>query len=102
MKELQLEKNIVVNLDEGSPKGNLEETQQFPNLIQESMRMHNFMSFPRLPASHTKGKEPIVDYSQSHVTNFEYLDILKEKKNGKGDCKGNQGKQTKGEGRKTS
>jgi hypothetical protein len=36
------------------------------------------------------------------VTNFEYLDILKKKNNEKNNCKGNQGKQTKGEGRKMS
>jgi hypothetical protein len=80
MKEQQLEKNIVVDLNEGSPKSSFEETQQFPNLIQESMRMHNLMSLPCLLARHTKGKEPLVDYSQSHVvTSFEYLDILKKK-----------------------
>ncbi len=80
VKKQQLEKNIVVNLDEGSLKGGLEETQQFPNLIQESMRMHNLISLPLLLARHTKGKEPLIDYSQSHVvTNFEYLDIIKKK-----------------------
>jgi hypothetical protein len=34
----------------------------------------------RLLARHTKGKEPLVDYSQSHVViNFEYMDILRRK-----------------------
>jgi hypothetical protein len=41
----------------------LEETQQYPNLIQESMRMHNFMLLPCLPTRCTKGKKPLVDYS---------------------------------------
>jgi hypothetical protein len=67
-------------LDEGSFEGSLEEAQQSPNLTQESMRMHNLMSLPCLPIRHTKGKEPLVDYSQSHVvTSFRYLDILKKK-----------------------
>jgi hypothetical protein len=102
VKEQQLEKKIVVNLDEGSPKSSFDETQQFPNLIQKSMRMHNLMLLPRLLAKHIKGKEPLVDYSQSHVViSFEYLDILK-KKHRKGNCKGNQGRQMKGEGRKAS
>jgi hypothetical protein len=34
----------------------------------------------RLLARHTKGKEPLVDYSQSHVViNFGYLNILRRK-----------------------
>jgi hypothetical protein len=38
------------------------------------------MSLLCLFVRHTKGKEPLVDYSQSHVvTSFEYLDILKKK-----------------------
>jgi hypothetical protein len=67
VRKQQLEKNIVVNLDEGSPEGGLEEIQQFPNLTKKSMRMHNFTLFPYLLAKHTKGKEPLIDYSQSHV-----------------------------------
>ncbi len=40
--------------------------------------MHNLLLLPRLFARHTKGKEPLIDYSQSHVmTNFKYLDILR-------------------------
>jgi hypothetical protein len=42
--------------------------------------MHNILSLPHLLARHTKGKEPLVDYSQSHVViSFEYLDILRRK-----------------------
>jgi len=38
------------------------------------------MSLPRLRARHTKWKEPLVDYSQSHVViNFGYLNILRRK-----------------------
>jgi hypothetical protein len=36
--------------------------------------------FIHLPARRTNGKEPLIDYSQSHiVTSFEYLDILRRK-----------------------
>jgi hypothetical protein len=48
------------------------------------MKMHNLVSLPQLPAKHTKGKEPLVDYTQFSI--FRYL---KEKNNGKGICKGN-------------
>jgi hypothetical protein len=42
------------------------------------MRVHNLLLLPHLPTRCTKGKEPLIDYSQSHVvTNFEYLDILR-------------------------
>ncbi len=35
---------------------------------------------PHLIANHTRGKEPLIDYSQSHVMNtIEYLNILKGK-----------------------
>jgi hypothetical protein len=44
------------------------------------MRMHNLLLLPCLPIRHTKGKESLVDYSQSHfVTNSKYLDIPKKK-----------------------
>jgi len=44
------------------------------------MRMHNLMSLLLLLAIHIKGKEPLIDYSQSHVVfSFEYLDIIKKK-----------------------
>ncbi len=51
-----------------------------PNLTQKSMRVHYPLSLPHLLATHTKGKEPLNNYSQSHVvTSFEYLDILRRK-----------------------
>jgi hypothetical protein len=57
VRKQQLKDNIVVNLNEGSPKGSLEDaSQQSPNLTQESMRMHNLLSLPCLPTRHTKGK----------------------------------------------
>jgi hypothetical protein len=40
------------------------------------MRVHNLLLLPHLPTKHTKGKEPLIDFSQSHVvTSYEYLDI---------------------------
>jgi hypothetical protein len=56
VREQQLEDQIIVYLNEGSPKGNLKETQQSPNLTQESMRTNNLLSLPCLPTKHTKGK----------------------------------------------
>jgi hypothetical protein len=32
--------------------------------------MHNLFSLPRLFVRQTKGKDPLVDYSQSHVVTF--------------------------------
>jgi hypothetical protein len=44
------------------------------------MSMHNLFSLPCLPAIQTKGKEPLVDYFQSHVvTSYQYLDIMQKK-----------------------
>jgi len=44
------------------------------------MRMHNLLLLLCLLVRHTKGKEPLLDYSQSHfVTNSKYLDIPKKK-----------------------
>ncbi len=56
MRKQQLEENIVINLNEGNSKDSLEETQQSPNLTQESMKTHNLLSLPHLPIRHTKGK----------------------------------------------
>jgi hypothetical protein len=56
MREQQLEENIVINLNEGNFKDNIEETQQSPNLTQESMKTHNLLSLLRLPIRHAKGK----------------------------------------------
>ncbi len=52
----------IVNLNEVIPKL-VQETQNLPNLIQEAMRLHNFLSLLHLPTIHTKGSEPLVDYS---------------------------------------
>jgi hypothetical protein len=44
------------------------------------MKVHNLLLLPRLLTRNTKGKEPLIDYSQSHImTNFEYFDILRRK-----------------------
>jgi hypothetical protein len=44
------------------------------------MRVDNLLLLPHLLARHTKGKEPLINYSQSHVvTSFEYLDIIRTK-----------------------
>jgi hypothetical protein len=58
----------------------LQETQLPPNLTQESMKVYNLLLLFHLPTRCTKGKEPSIDYSQSHVVNnSEYLDILRNK-----------------------
>jgi hypothetical protein len=42
--------------------------------------MHNLFSLPHLLAIHTKGKEPLIDYSQYHiVTSNQYLNIMRKK-----------------------
>jgi hypothetical protein len=44
------------------------------------MRLHNLLSLLHLPPRRTRGKEPLVDYFQSHVVTFvKYLNILKRK-----------------------
>jgi hypothetical protein len=44
------------------------------------MKLNNSLSLPRLHAIHTRGREPLIDYSQSHVvTSTEYLNILRRK-----------------------
>jgi hypothetical protein len=41
---------------------------------------HNLMSLPHLPTRRTNGREPLMDYSQSHViTSEEYLRIMRQK-----------------------
>jgi hypothetical protein len=52
----------IVNLNEIIPKL-VYETQSLPNLIQKAMKLQNFLSLLHLPTRHTKGKEPLVDYS---------------------------------------
>jgi hypothetical protein len=39
------------------------------------MKLHNLLSLPHLPIRHTRGEEPLVDDSQSHVICVEYLNI---------------------------
>ncbi len=42
--------------------------------------MHNLLLLLHLPIRHSKGKDPLIDYSKSHVMiNFEYVDILRRK-----------------------
>lgn len=42
--------------------------------------MHNLFLFLHLLTSQTKGKEPLVDYSQSHVvTSYQKLNIMSKK-----------------------
>jgi hypothetical protein len=44
------------------------------------MRVHNLLLLLHLLARCTKGKEPLIDYFQSHVvTSFTYLNILRRK-----------------------
>jgi len=58
----------------------VQETHSLPNLTQEAMKLHNLLSLPRLPARCTRGKKPLIDYSQSHVVTFtKYLHIIREK-----------------------
>jgi hypothetical protein len=41
------------------------------------MRLHNFLSLPHLVTRQIRGKEPLVDYFQSHVmTSIEHLKII--------------------------
>jgi hypothetical protein len=71
----------------------LQKTQLPPNLTHESMKVHNLLLLFHLLTRCTKGKKPLIDYSQSHVvTSFEYLDILRRK----GTCRANKSKQKKG------
>jgi len=44
------------------------------------MKVHNLLLLPCLLIRNTKGKEPLIDYSQSHImTSFEYFNILRRK-----------------------
>jgi len=45
----------------------VQETQSPPNLTQEAMRLHNLLSLLDLPIRHIRGKEPLIDYSRSHL-----------------------------------
>jgi hypothetical protein len=47
---------------------------------QEALPSSNLLSLPHLPAKRTNGREPLVDYSQSHVVILEeYLTIIQQK-----------------------
>jgi len=70
----------IVNLDEVTLELVVHETQSPPNLIYEAMRLHNLLSLLRLPLRCTRGEEPLVDYSKSHVViSAKYLNILRKK-----------------------
>jgi hypothetical protein len=43
------------------------------------MRLHNLLSLTHLPPRCIRGKEPLVDYFQSHVIFVEYSNILRRK-----------------------
>jgi hypothetical protein len=44
------------------------------------MRLHNLLSLTHLPPRCTRGKEPLVDFFQSHVViSIEYSNILRRK-----------------------
>ncbi len=44
------------------------------------MRLHNFFSLPHLLTRCTRGREPLIDYSQSHVVTFiKYVNIPRKK-----------------------
>jgi hypothetical protein len=78
----------VVNLSKGSHATDtrklLQEIQLLPSMTQESMKVHNLLLLSRLPTKHTKGKESLIDYSQSCVMiSSEYLDIIRKKTMGK-------------------
>jgi hypothetical protein len=50
------------------------------NFTQEAMQLHNLLALPCLLARPTQGREPLVDYSRSHVVTFiKYLGILHKK-----------------------
>lgn len=67
------------------------------------MSMHNLFSMLRLPTRQTKGKEPLVDYSQSHVVTYDqYLDRMWKMAMDKAIVGENQRTQTKGEGGKNT
>jgi hypothetical protein len=71
-------KNIVENLAQPS----LDETVELKNLecstqVTLAQGCHNLMSLPHLLARKTNGREPLMDYSQSHVVSSkEYLRIM--------------------------
>jgi hypothetical protein len=60
MIEEQLEE--IVNLDEVTLEL-IQETHNPPNLTYEAMKLNNLLSLLRLHAIHTRGREPLVDYS---------------------------------------
>jgi hypothetical protein len=64
LKPIVIKKKLkeIINLDKVTLKL-VQETQSPPNIIQESMRLHNFLSLPHLSIRHTRGKEPLIDYS---------------------------------------
>jgi hypothetical protein len=52
------------------------------NFIQEPMQLHNMLAFPYIPARPTQGREPLMDYSRSHVViSIQYFGNLAKEKN---------------------
>jgi hypothetical protein len=50
------------------------------DFIEEEMHVRSLLSLPYLLARCTQGKEPLVDYSQSHImTSTNYLSVLQKK-----------------------
>jgi hypothetical protein len=72
---------IVVNLEDS----NLElDDPTIPSQTQRVAKLGDLLSLPRLPTRKRHGKEPLVDYSNSHVvTSNQYLAMLRQKALGK-------------------
>ncbi len=62
------------------------------------MNLHNLMSLFHLHVIQIKGKELLVDYSQSHVIFNEYLRYHMEKSHGQGPSKRNKKSKAKKKG----
>jgi hypothetical protein len=58
-------------------------SQNIANLTQDSA-FSNLLSLPHLPIRKTRGREPLVDYSQSHVVTFDVFINHVTKGNGEG------------------
>jgi hypothetical protein len=69
---------LVVNLDHETKHAPLE-SENIANLTQDLV-FSNLLSLPHLLARKTKGREPLMHYSQFHVvTSDEYLQIMRQK-----------------------
>jgi hypothetical protein len=54
----------MINLEDSNPKLN---DLSIPNQTQGVVELGEILSLPRLPTRKRHGKEPLVDYSSSHV-----------------------------------